>query len=355
MALGTTKISTTLVATTLGAGSNDVGTLCSHPHVNPWSRCKPFYLGGIIGAASVDSPHPAWGINYSFEIDLEVLLYLPDIETQNWRYLKPAGTATSPFRLGDFRGYSHTAAPFIMCAYPPNYTKKLPSDDSYGMKLLLSRHDATRINGGLAISDFVDVIGTMGIADMYFAVYCYNSATNKHAIYRCSSTVGAGGYEVIIPTSWLIANAPAKAMMCLCNSNFGIDESYQSPYTGVYCPIPHGSALTKITNSECTITVDVMASLSTIAVLKVIGISSTLTGTYDPIENYYSTDASTGSFTAGAGADIFFKCQLYIANPSGLTDISINAADIVVTLFDGGVTTYTLSGTNGDVYDASFV
>ena len=41
MALGTTNISTTLVGTTLGTSSRDVGTLCTHPNINPWSKWKP--------------------------------------------------------------------------------------------------------------------------------------------------------------------------------------------------------------------------------------------------------------------------------------------------------------------------
>ena len=42
MALPNSNISTTLVGNTLGSGSRDVGTLCSHPNVNMWSKRKPF-------------------------------------------------------------------------------------------------------------------------------------------------------------------------------------------------------------------------------------------------------------------------------------------------------------------------
>ena len=40
MALGTTGISTTLVANTIGTGSNDVGTLCTSNKISKWSRCN---------------------------------------------------------------------------------------------------------------------------------------------------------------------------------------------------------------------------------------------------------------------------------------------------------------------------
>ena len=38
MALGTTNISTTLVGTTLGTSSRDVGTLCKSAKVNMWAK-----------------------------------------------------------------------------------------------------------------------------------------------------------------------------------------------------------------------------------------------------------------------------------------------------------------------------
>ena len=351
MALGIENISTDLVGTTLGTSSRDVGTLCISDNVNPWSRCKPFI--GMFGMTDIENPNSTWAINHSFTFDFPNQYDLSTLENCNWHYNAPTGLVNSPYRLGDFRKYDHAATPVIGTQYAPNYTKNIPSDDTLGMKLELGLHTTVRQGGGLKMSDFTSVLSTMGITDMYFGVYCFNETLNKHAIFKCAQTVGNGGYEVIIPTAWVVANGPAKAIMCLCTSNFGIDESYASPFTGAAFPLPHGYAITKITNSECTITIDKIASLSTIAVLKVIGISSSLNGTYSAIENYYSEDASTGYFTTGAGADVFFKCQLFIANPNGMTEATVSAADFVVTIFDGGANTYTLSGSAGDVYDTA--
>lgn len=41
MALSTTGISTSLVRKTIGAESNDVGTLCTHPNINMMAINKP--------------------------------------------------------------------------------------------------------------------------------------------------------------------------------------------------------------------------------------------------------------------------------------------------------------------------
>ena len=58
MALGTTNISTTLVGTTLGTSSRDVGTLCTHPNINPLSKYKPVRS---IGMNQIDKTgNPNW-------------------------------------------------------------------------------------------------------------------------------------------------------------------------------------------------------------------------------------------------------------------------------------------------------
>ena len=49
MALETIKISTDLVGTTLGTSSRDVGTLCTHPAINMWSRYKPIKKNKVTG------------------------------------------------------------------------------------------------------------------------------------------------------------------------------------------------------------------------------------------------------------------------------------------------------------------
>lgn len=91
-ALPNDKITTTLVANTLVVGSRDVGALCSHTSINPWSRYKPVnFESPSISGITRDALS-------GFVINSRVLVYD-----------KPTGGANSPYRLGDFRGYNHTA------------------------------------------------------------------------------------------------------------------------------------------------------------------------------------------------------------------------------------------------------
>ena len=105
MALGTTNISTTLVANTIGVGSNDVGTLCTSSKINKWSKWKPVNYSSN-NSLTIDQLKET---NFGFNIVTNTNLDSPT----GWSYVKPTGGMTSPYRLGDFRGYNHLATSFL--------------------------------------------------------------------------------------------------------------------------------------------------------------------------------------------------------------------------------------------------
>lgn len=114
MALETTNISVTDVSQTIreyiyddfGAiigYSTDVGTLCKSAKVNKWSRYKP-----------VDGAWP--GITLGFEIASTNATKPAKSHFTQWVYKPPTGGSTSPFRLGDFRGYDHDSTTLLQKA-----------------------------------------------------------------------------------------------------------------------------------------------------------------------------------------------------------------------------------------------
>lgn len=125
MALPTTGISTSLVRTEISAGSNDVGTLCTHPNINMMAINKPTkypevatnsWQTGIINQNYYDGVEN-YGIRKPYnsvpgnatkigQAPIYSLGYLSNIKSL-WQYIKPTGGALSPYRLGDFRGYEH--------------------------------------------------------------------------------------------------------------------------------------------------------------------------------------------------------------------------------------------------------
>lgn len=97
MALPNSNISTTLVGNTLGSSSRDVGTLCTHPNINKWSKWKPVRSSKTEPLTVTDIENLKSGLNRVDMYEVE--------------YLKPTGGATSPYRIGDFRNYNHAAIP----------------------------------------------------------------------------------------------------------------------------------------------------------------------------------------------------------------------------------------------------
>ena len=114
MALPNTNISTTLVGNTLGAASRDVGTLCTHPNINKWSKWKPVRFNKVTGLtlSELQSINYGIGINNYSSVDNVKSAYASEISV--WTYLRPRGGQLNEFyRLGDFRNYNHSASEIV--------------------------------------------------------------------------------------------------------------------------------------------------------------------------------------------------------------------------------------------------
>lgn len=110
--IGTTQISTTKVANELGVSTHNVGELCTSSKINKWSLHKPVSRGVNHGLTEDD-----WkDVNYGFNIvPYSNWGNFRNASTKEWGYIRPTGTAASPYRLGDFRGYDQNAeCPFLL-------------------------------------------------------------------------------------------------------------------------------------------------------------------------------------------------------------------------------------------------
>lgn len=105
MALPNSNISTTLVGNTIGSGSRDVGTLCTHPNINMWSRRKP------VRDVRVVVPEEEVGLGDNCGLALQRFSGDDTLVTTYNRpgtWVDKLGQHSTPLRLGDFRGYEHT-------------------------------------------------------------------------------------------------------------------------------------------------------------------------------------------------------------------------------------------------------
>ena len=99
-ALPSTGITTTLVGTTLGVATRNVGNLCRAESINKWSKWKPISVAHEEGLTSQLFKDNFYGFNIC-------RLGYKDIEHGVWLYKKPTGSSLSPYRIGDFRNYEH--------------------------------------------------------------------------------------------------------------------------------------------------------------------------------------------------------------------------------------------------------
>lgn len=119
----------------LGEGSNDLGTLCRSSRINMWSRHKPvgYRRIGPIGFGDSDGANEAKTVNYGLtapavksggsSIEESDITDMFEDETgiYDWKYTRPTGGTAQPYRLSDFKSYSHYAVPFIICNVGASY------------------------------------------------------------------------------------------------------------------------------------------------------------------------------------------------------------------------------------------
>lgn len=108
MALPKINITTDLVRSTLNETNNNVGLLCKSNNINKWSKWKPISCSDILITDDILKKNNFGLIPKTLPSNITTST-VPEL----WSYNKPVGGINSPFRLGDFRGYNHEAAPSV--------------------------------------------------------------------------------------------------------------------------------------------------------------------------------------------------------------------------------------------------
>lgn len=96
------------VKSVLGESSNDLATLCISRNINKWSPYKPVHSNKPFDLS--DSDFGVTDKSYKLIVPsysrLEDLCLNTIIKTPSYTYEKPKGGNSSPYRLGDFKGYN---------------------------------------------------------------------------------------------------------------------------------------------------------------------------------------------------------------------------------------------------------
>ena len=110
MALPNTNISTSLVGQTIDSGSRDVGTLCTHPNINKWSKWKPVRWNKVDDITLANLEAINYGIAYNSYANTGAIKTAYEANEEVMAYAKPRGSLyNEPYRLGDFRNYEHSS------------------------------------------------------------------------------------------------------------------------------------------------------------------------------------------------------------------------------------------------------
>lgn len=249
MILGT-NLSTTMIANTIGVGSNDVGTLCTSNKINPWSRYKPVpFKDKVVFEDTIITvnSHASWNDtpittgdgaqnlpwyrgSYNYPLySVPTITSYSDMfsggtmnSSSKWIYNKPNLTLSQPARMGDFVGYNHTAICPLQ-AYT-NYTPFTDSEnnvtpnkthiDKYiyaGFNNLDNALNDTlaKENGELSFNNIVGFMTAVVPAPLYLCIVIHNVTQNITRSYSKATnilTTEGQSFQLKIDDSSNIAN-----------------------------------------------------------------------------------------------------------------------------------------------------
>lgn len=332
MALGTTNISTTLVANTIGVGSNDVGTLCTSSKINRWSKWKPVSYA-TVGSLNINQLKE---MNYGLSIQSHNN-YLDAYNEGIW-YNPPIGGINSPYRLGDFRNYNHEAiAVFSKMSYID--VSKLDTDTC--------RIDFTYNIGGtddlIGLSDFIG----LPIGSNYLAVILTDGTNAFIKTSSININDGAAYIEFPIKSGYLqnyTGTLNAKFVLC---SSVVTELSMLNSITGnIYYPL--------LVNIASDAMCDINISNSINMTMIVNKISTGLTTLYADLETYITTPANPDAlYFRTSNGTVFLRITTTnnSANPVIITNnFALKAVPSLVGTTSGIIQCQLYDSTNSSVY-----
>lgn len=194
---------------TLGAGSGDCADFFDADLINWCSKYKP-----VIYPADFVNDNYRWkgsdgmcGMTVKSVSSYSQIPALYDGGMNGWKYNVPTGKSSAPMRLGDFRGYCHTAYPMVSNFYVPdrvssqnggsfNATAMVASDD--GRSMTLAHLSLSSCYSGVVV--VTETGGTVKGAALGLEV----SGGGFGVLVRCSSLNMSAGTYICYP---MLANA----------------------------------------------------------------------------------------------------------------------------------------------------
>lgn len=194
MALATTGITTSLVGSTLGTTSRNVSTLCKHSNINKWAKGKPIPYATNSGVTDAIRKLANQGFNMNNVTSISIgQLFTNAASNKDWTYTPPTGGTNQPFRLGDFRGYNHSAV------QPFNYNSFPTTMETYSNTCEASFRIVINSGAEIKLTDFAHIENYGSLSNWRYAIaYKHSSWNNADIRFMYGQSITANTNEIII-------------------------------------------------------------------------------------------------------------------------------------------------------------
>lgn len=238
----TAPVSVDDVKSVLGESSNDLAALCKSSKINVWAKYKPT----VFPSPFPDDWYKAKDGNFGLNITV-------DNAKSNWKdlvaeyskvnngystlYNKPIGGASSPYRLGDFRGYFHNANPEVR--------------DYLGMNIFIRESDTNQITAEYNVisvdGDQISYFEFAAFKDKYFGYIITDKSKSTLMFITTASSVGT--FTVLLPKNALQVG-DYLAFPMFCSVNYSSNHTLQAMTCYAIPNLAGGKQLSIISQSQ---------------------------------------------------------------------------------------------------------
>lgn len=218
------------VKSALGESSNDIATLCKSANINMWAKYKPTSYPAPFPSDWYKAADGNYGISFTTYSNLAAVVaayYIAgDEQTHNngYSYKRPSGGATSPYRLGDFRGYRHTAEKGVVSFSVPS---EIAQGNYVGGSCIATIKKAN--------SDYIALGDVGSFENCYFGIALLNSDKSIAYFQTSDSKIGGQTAEGAGGLSCRLGTADKKvglgnyiAIPFLCTASHSLNETFKA-------------------------------------------------------------------------------------------------------------------------------
>lgn len=264
MALSSTGISVSMVASEIGAATSDVGKLCTHPNINKWSKWKPISISKVTAVTIEDLISVGFGLLPPASVS-----DISQAGQGEYSYIRPNGTGAAPYRLGDFRRYDHTALSPMGNVSEKQFNSLVETE--YKFQFLISNGNFGDSGGNIGLNEISSVI-----SNCYLCVIIKDTNNNYYWKTANDTIVSGNGFNVTFSSSELPETLTGTYTVCACDKKkLNVSDNVSSP---VFWTLPTQSIGGGISTF-------LLSNVFPLAV-SVYGISNQVTASPDDISKY---------------------------------------------------------------------